>query len=468
VPVGYAPTWSPDATELAYSRGVHGCSGIEILNLESGKTRLLTVPGDDPAWSPDGRHIAFSRHQQHLLLTDLATERAAKVVMHNWKREIWITKADGTDVPRFLARGNWPHWSHDSKRVFYYSARDNKIYSISIKEDSDPNPIISCISSFPEVSPKGEYVTYWRADGRRQIIEVSTNSVVASWTVPLATGAVMMNWAPDGKEFSAASFDDSGLWIYDMEEKKATKVLSGSFGGCSWSRPEMSKFALARVHGGLHFEIWVANLDPNVSTAESLGPGRTIEEHHQEMIDFYTRRINVDPENAGYYLSRAGHHIHLQNRERASADLETCVRLLGVCDHPATSVVTRLQENFDDVDAVFLEVLRVSSRRILGPKDPLMLNSIAWLQATCPGAEFRDGAKAVENAVKACELTNWKNAGFLDTLAAAYAEAGDFDEAIKWQNEAIKLLSQEGEGPPPNMEKRLKLYQSGQPYREIP
>ena len=72
---GFHPSWSPDGKELAYSRGVLGSSGIEILNLQTGKTRLLTIPGKDPAWSPDGRYIAYVRDRQVLSLADLTKER---------------------------------------------------------------------------------------------------------------------------------------------------------------------------------------------------------------------------------------------------------------------------------------------------------------------------------------------------------------------------------------------------------
>jgi hypothetical protein len=55
----------------------------------------------------------------------------------------------------------------------------------------------------------------------------------------------------------------------------------------------------------------------------------------------------------------------------------------------------------------------------------------AWLRATCPDAHYRDGKLAVKSAGAACELTGWQNAGELEVLAAASAEAGDFESAVK-------------------------------------
>jgi tetratricopeptide (TPR) repeat protein len=97
-------------------------------------------------------------------------------------------------------------------------------------------------------------------------------------------------------------------------------------------------------------------------------------------------------------------------------------------------------------------------------KDPAECNEVAWTLATSSQANQRYGTIAVEFAIRACELTAWKDANYLDTLAAAHAEAGDFDSAVRRQTEAISLLSDANEKE--DLGKRLKLYRDRKPFRE--
>ena len=81
---------------------------------------------------------------------------------------------------------------------------------------------------------------------------------------------------------------------------------------------------------------------------------------------------------------------------------------------------------------------------------------------TLPRAKQGDGKSAVEFATRACQLTQWKDPAYLDTLAAAHAESGDFDPAVKWQTKAIGLLTDRRETE--DYRTRLKLYQEKKPY----
>lgn len=101
----------------------------------------------------------------------------------------------------------------------------------------------------------------------------------------------------------------------------------------------------------------------------------------------------------------------------------------------------------------------------LAPNDPQVLNSVAWDRATSPASGVRDGRAAVQAATKACELTKWKQREYIDTLAAACAEAGDFAQAVAHQECALGqgFMSRKDRA---DYESRLAQYRQRKPYRD--
>ena len=104
----------------------------------------------------------------------------------------------------------------------------------------------------------------------------------------------------------------------------------------------------------------------------------------------------------------------------------------------------------------------------IDPKYARAYQNLAWLQATCPDGKYRNGGKAVEIATKAYQLSNGKSWRYLDTLAAAYAQNGDFENATLWQAKTIEMaltdksLTEEGKE---ELRFRMELYRKGRPYR---
>ena len=141
----------------------------------------------------------------------------------------------------------------------------------------------------------------------------------------------------------------------------------------------------------------------------------------------YDRAIQIDPKNASYFTARAAAWQKKKDYVKTIADYSEAIRI--------------------------------------NPKHAWAFNNLAWLLATCPDPKIRDGKKAIELANQACELSEWKEAYHVDTLAAAHAEAGDFDAAVKWETKALALYapSKDREGG----QARLKLYQAKKPYREV-
>lgn len=97
------------------------------------------------------------------------------------------------------------------------------------------------------------------------------------------------------------------------------------------------------------------------------------------------------------------------------------------------------------------------------PRSSKAHNAIAWFLATCPEAQRRNGKEAVHFATLACELSQWNDSAVLDTLAAAYAETGDFDRAVKFVKQALSRNPDDDERK--ELEAHLTAFQHRQPWR---
>ena len=98
------------------------------------------------------------------------------------------------------------------------------------------------------------------------------------------------------------------------------------------------------------------------------------------------------------------------------------------------------------------------------PEDDGLLNNLAWVLATSPDDSLRNGKRAVELATKAAELSEFKKGFILSTLAAAYAETGDFEKAREWSEKAIENGR---EGEIDQLKAELESYKDEKPWREL-
>jgi tetratricopeptide (TPR) repeat protein len=161
--------------------------------------------------------------------------------------------------------------------------------------------------------------------------------------------------------------------------------------------------------------------------------------------------------NLGIAKARQG------NVDEAAAHFREALRLDPGSSESHASLAMALSSlgNLDEAIVHYREAIR------LKPEDPKPYNNLAWIRATHPDPRLRDGSEAVELGKRACELSHRKDPNFLDTLAAGYAEAGQFSEAIATLKEAIALAVSLGSKESiPDLERRLEGYKQGRPYRE--
>lgn len=105
------------------------------------------------------------------------------------------------------------------------------------------------------------------------------------------------------------------------------------------------------------------------------------------------------------------------------------------------------------------------------PEDSGLLNNYAWTLATSPMDEVRNAELAIELALKACELTNYEASHIISTLAAAYAESGDFEKAVEWSEKAVEMGQGASDTPEENVDEQLseelESYRKNEPWREL-
>ena len=149
-------------------------------------------------------------------------------------------------------------------------------------------------------------------------------------------------------------------------------------------------------------------------------------------------------------------------------DLEAAARRLSEAlrlDPDAPTLHYRLADVLGDLGDKEAAVEHLRRAAELAPESAELANHLAWVLATAPETHLRDGEEAVRLAERACGLTGHSDANYLDTLAAAYAEAGRFADAVRTSKRAIGLAGGDSEVVH-EFRNRRSLYEKGEPYRE--
>ena len=180
-------------------------------------------------------------------------------------------------------------------------------------------------------------------------------------------------------------------------------------------------------------------------------------DYENALADF-NEAIRGNPRSARYYNSRALAWLDTGELQRALRDANEAIRRNPKFASAYTNRgrVRLAQQEYEKAIGDFREAIRRD------PKYAQAFQHLAWLLATCDDASVRDPAKAIEYARTACALTDVRDGRAVGTLAAAYAAADDFDQAVRWEVKAGELYT-------PTMKKRwgflIDLYRTGTPYR---
>ena len=173
--------------------------------------------------------------------------------------------------------------------------------------------------------------------------------------------------------------------------------------------------------------------------------------------------LQAEPENAkavdgiGYALAMEGQLEAAKSRFREAMKLDP----KNAYAHLHYAICLSAQQQPAEAKAEYLKALELDSSLSLA------CNNLAWMLATHPDAKIRNGREAMELAERACRLTNDEIPFYLGTLAAAYAEAGRFGDAVTTAEKARDLARKAGQDKiAERNEQLLELYHAGRPYHE--
>lgn len=276
---------------------------------------------------------------------------------------------------------------------------------------------------------------------------------------------------PDGKDYAPAKCKLAFAMVLKKDFDRAEQLLRGVLDKNPADEEALRRFctlAMARgtpdagvavikaalaaqpQNGDLHLAAsgWLQQLDQEAEARAAL-----------------TKAVELDPELVaarhalGLYLFRAGDVAGA--RAQFAAALRTDPKYLAA--RLALRDLLTIAKDYAALEQLLRDGLQVM------PDRPELANSLAWLLATCADATRRKPEEAIQWAEKACAATNHRDDTMLDTLAAAYAAAGRFEDARKWIGEALKIA--QAANRPDDIRDYLAhqaLFEAGKPYFESP
>jgi tetratricopeptide (TPR) repeat protein len=499
------PTWSPDGKHIVFARAaayrLKTDKGNVLLSqaecaefLEEGKTFLFDlyrIPFNDGAggvpeplagaaqngmsnffakYSPDGQWIVFCKARSFMLLQP--------------DSELYIIPAAGGEARRLRCNtgrmNSWHSWSPNGKWLVF-SSKENSPYTqlflthIDEQGRSTP-PVLLAHFTAPDRAANIPEFVHARPDAIKRIREQFIDDV---------------SYVRAGDMYLAADDVAGAIRQYRkaLELNAASATAHSNLGGLLSTEGQFNE---AELHlrealrldpesGAAHFNLGImlfqqgrneeatehlsaaVRLKPEHATAQrTLGVLLANKGMPEQAVVHLREAVRLEPDNATAHYCLAKALVGQGKTEEAIEHLRSAVRLepdYAAADYLLGQVLFRAGRTADAIGYL-------ASAADARPDDAQLLRDLAWVLATAPEPELRDAAQAVELAKRACALTGYRAIEPLDTLGVCHAAAGEFAEAIRAAEQALRVARAAGQAAiAEKIMERIELYQQGSPYR---
>ncbi len=249
--------------------------------------------------------------------------------------------------------------------------------------------------------------------------------------------------------------NEEALWRDNLKKNDQAWTAHANLG---WILAEQNKYDEAAVHLRRSLELH----QDNAQAHANLGQLLAMQGNLGDAESHFAIALKLKPTDVDVRRSYASALAQNGRKEEAAKELREVLKTKPDADAQMQLATLLFQSGrHSEAIAEFRQAI------ILKPDAPEMLSNLAWLLATSPDAALRNGKDAVTYAERACQLTNYKQASTVGVLAAAYAESGNFSNAVVTAQKTIELARAAGDRQFAAVNRQLlQLYQSGKPYHE--
>lgn len=440
--------------DLHYSQRFFPVAGILVVYDRQTK-QFFPLPGADdrryvhsnPTWSPDGKALLFA-HSQAYQLTGLKDASSAVV-----ERE---------EVAEFFE--GQKKFRYDLYRIDFNDGQGGRATPLPGASNNGMS------NYFPRFSPDGKWTVFCQSDSFMLLQPDST-----LYIMPSEGGAPRrmrcnfpgkMNswhsWSPNGKWMVFASKADgpfTQLWLthIDADGNDSPAVLLEHFTAANRAAniPEFVNVDPRQF----------AEIQPQFAdyyTYYRIGLGYERRHEYAKAVEEFQRVLAEEPNHVEslYLLASCLARLHREQEAMPYADKASSLA-------PNSPLVHGLLGGLLCSAGRYQEALvHLQTAYWATPSDVGIANNLAWLLATCPDATYRSGPQALRLAEWACKATDYRSPPLLDSLAAAYAEMGRFDQAVQTIRQAIEIVQTAAKGSTQPLEARLEFYLAGKPWRD--